>query len=101
MLGTLSDPVESAARINHVLERIYAWGVLWNVLFNLVKTNYMIVTNRFIAHPALYFNNNPFDYTNLHSSLGLVLIPSMSWGKHINTCVIKASPSYNKSTKQR
>ena len=46
MLDIFSDPVESAARINRDLMRIYEWGVLWNVLFNPVKTNYMIVTNR-------------------------------------------------------
>ena len=54
MLDIFSDPVESAARINRDLMRIYAWAILWNVLFNSVKTNYMIVTNRFIAYPTLY-----------------------------------------------
>ena len=91
MLDIFSEPVESAARNNRDLMRIYAWGVLWNVLFNPVKTNYMIVTNRFIAYPILYFNNIPVDYTNSHSHLGLVLTPSISWGKHINKCVIIGS----------
>ena len=54
MLDIFSDPVESAARINRDLMRIYAWGVLWNVSFNPAKTNYMIVTNLFIAYPTLY-----------------------------------------------
>ena len=74
MLDIFSD----SARINRDLERTYACGVLWNALFNPVKTNYMIATNRFIAYPTLYFNNIPVDYTNLHSHLGLVLTPSMS-----------------------
>ena len=65
MLDIFSDP----ARINRDLERIHACGVLWNVLFNPVKTNYMIATNRFIAYPTLYFNNIPVDYTNLQSQL--------------------------------
>ena len=95
MLDIFSDPVESAARIIRDLMRIYAWGVLWNVLFNPVKTNYMIVTNRFIAYPTLYFNKIPVDYTNSHSHLGLVLTPSMSWGEHINKCVIKSSHRVN------
>ena len=95
MLDIFSDPVESAARINRDLERIYVWGVFWNVLFNPVKTNYMIVTNRFIAYPTLYLNNIPVNYTNSHSHLVLVLTPSMSWGKHINKCVVKASHRVN------
>ena len=94
MLDIFSNPVESAARINRDLMRIYAWGVLWNVLFNPVKTNYMIVTNRLIVYPTLYFNNIPVDYTNSHSHLGLVLNPSI-WGKHINKYVIKASHRVN------
>ena len=55
----------------------------------------MIVTNRFIAYPTLYFINIPVDYTNSHSHLGLVLTSSMSWGKHISKCVIKASHRVN------
>ena len=55
----------------------------------------MIVTNRFIAYLTLYFNNIPVDYTNSHSHLGLELTPSMSWGEHINKCVIKATHRVN------
>ena len=64
--------VESAARINRDVERIYAWGVLWNALINPVKTSYMIVTNRFITYPTVYFKNIPVDYTISHSHLGLI-----------------------------
>ena len=57
----------------------------------------MIATNRFIAyqHYILIIEPIPVDYTNSHSHLGLVLTPSMSWSKHINTCVIKASHRVN------
>ena len=75
MLDIFSDPVESAARINRDLERIYAWSVLWKGLVNAVKPNYMIVTNFFIAYTALHFNNIPVDYANSHSHFGLVLTP--------------------------
>ena len=55
----------------------------------------MIVTNRFIACPTLYFNKIPVDYTNSHSHLRSVLTPSMSWGEHINKCAIKSSHRVN------
>ena len=92
LFDVFSNPFESAARINRDLKIIIDWGMIWKVIFNPVKTMFMLVSKKQtpIDYPPLMFNDTPIVKTNSHKHLGLTITDKFVWNDHIDNTIVKA-----------
>lgn len=93
LFDTYTDPLLSSVRINQDLNTILRWGNIWKVMFNALKTYYMLISRK--QQPSHYpnptFNNIPIEKTECHKHLGLYFTSNFSWSEHINRTIVKAS----------
>ena len=97
LLDIFSDPSSSSIRINADIATMGTWGNIWKMIFNPVKTNYMIVSkkqNR-IQYPDILFNDTVLERTDSHKHLGLVLNKNLNWNDHIESTNVKAKKRIN------
>ena len=97
LLEIVNDPVSSAQRLNDDLSRLSDWASQWLVTFNPAKS---VVINfslkrKPIDHPVLYLNNSPLLQVKSHTHLGITLTSGLSWSKHVQNIVSKASQRVN------
>ena len=97
LLEIVADPVLSAKRLNNDLSNLSIWAKQWLVSFNPSKTEVLTFTNKRNPpnHPVLYLDGNPLREVDTHIHLGLTLTRSLSWSKHIQKIVCKASQRIN------
>ena len=82
---------ESAEQMNNDMISIKQWADQWLVNFNPAKTDNMVISNRKIDHPPLYFDNVELNNTRDHKHLGITFRDNLSWSCHVNDIATKAS----------
>ena len=89
----VNDPVSSAQSLNADLSRLNDWASQWLITFNASKTEVITFsTKRKKAnHPPLYLGDNRLSQVDFHTHLGLIFTSDLSWNKHINFVVSRAS----------
>ena len=95
LYSIVHDPIQSASELNHDLEIINQWAYQWKMSFN-PDPNKQAAEILFsckkkpVDHPQLIFNGTPVTRLLQHKHLGLILTPTLSFGKHITEKVKKA-----------
>mgnify|MGYP002259906745 FL=1 len=93
ILEIVHNPNTSAARINTDLGRIHAWGKLWRVTFNAIKSLSVIFSSKKDkpAHPPLFMGDTAIPESHEHTHLGITLTHNLSWQSHITRIINKSS----------
>ena len=78
--------------INNDLLKLSAYGTQWLIIFNVLKTEYIIVSKRKTRamHPDLLLNDTKLTEVKNHKHLGLTISNNMSWSSHVNETLAKA-----------
>ena len=78
--------------INDDLLKLSIYGTQWLITFNVLKTEYIIVSQRKtrVMHPDLLLNDTKLTEENNHKHFGLTISNNMSWSSHINEILAKA-----------
>ena len=84
---TTDNPSLSSAHLNENLANVKRWADQWLVNFNPGKTKSMVITNRNVHHPPLYFDNNQIEVVKKHKHLGIVFNDKLNWSSHISSIV--------------
>lgn len=92
---TVDDPETAATQLNNDMINIKSWADQWLVNFSPSKTKSMIISNRQLDHPPLYFDGSILENVTSHKHLGLTLTCDLSWSQHIKEIVSKASRMIN------
>ena len=81
----------------HDLSKLNTWAFQWLVNFNPSKTVVMTFSTRRkpLIYPPLYLDNIQLQLANVHSHLGMTLSTNLSWSRHINLAVLRASKRVN------
>ena len=95
LYSIVHDPNKSASDLNHDLETINHWAHQWKMSFNPdpnKQATEILFSNKKkkVDHPSLFFNGSPVSKLVEHKHLGLILTPTLSFGKHIIEKVKKA-----------
>ena len=93
LLTNINSTPNARDIINHDLQQLHEWAVKWHMSFNVIKTKYMIISNRHISrdYPLLYMNNAKLERVNSFQQLGLYFDEKLTWEPHINHIVSKAN----------
>ena len=95
LYSVVSDPIISAADLNHDLDLISQWAYQWKMAFN-PDPNKQATEILFsckkkpVQHPVLSFNGSPVSRVPNHKHLGLIFRPSLSFIDHITEKIKKA-----------
>ena len=79
-------------KVNRDLQRLTGVGKQWLVIFNAIKTEYIIISrkrNR-LNHPDLFLNCDVSTEVDQHIHLGVTISNTLSWSFHINAAIAKA-----------
>ena len=95
LYSIVHDPNKSASDLNHDLEIINRWAHQWKMSFNPdpnKQATEILFSNKKkkVDHPSLFFNGSLVSKLVEHKHLGLILTPTLSFGKHIIEKVKKA-----------
>jgi len=93
LLELIDDYYQSFNKLNRDLVRLSTWSSLWLVVFNAIKTFYIIIQKRAqqVDHPDLILNGNILTAVNEHKHLGLTITSNFSWYQHIHNISSKAA----------
>ena len=84
--------ITSFNKVNRDLQRLTGFGKQWLVIFNAIKTEYIIISrkrNR-LNHPDLFLNGDVLTEVDQHIHLGVTISNTLSWSFHINAAIAKA-----------
>ena len=83
--------------INRDLQTISDWASQWRVTFNATKTEYMIISRKPVRPQPLplFFNHTLINQVKSHCHLGIWFTDTMSWEKHTNEIIKKATMPLN------
>ena len=95
LFSIVSDPVITAAQINHDLQLIEQWAYQWKMSFNPDPNKQAIELlfsqkKKNINHPPLFFNQKQVVSVTVHKHLGLTLDSKLLFIKHITEKISKA-----------
>ena len=95
LYSIVSDPLASAAELNHDLEQINAWAYQWKMSFNPDPTKQAVeitFSQKKVkpCHPPLYFNGSLVKIVSNHKHLGLILDSNLSFSYHIDEKIATA-----------
>ena len=95
LYSIVKDPAQSAADLNHDLDLIQKWAFQWKMQFNPDPTKQatqMIFSckQKSPQHPPLFFNGFEIPLALHQKHLGLILIPNLSFSKHVYEKIKKA-----------
>ena len=73
--------ITSFDAVNRDLLRLSKFGNQWLIIFNAIKTEYMIITRRRnrLNHPDLYLNGDVISDVDQHTHLGVTISNTLSW----------------------
>ncbi len=93
LLEVIENVVESSIRLNSDLAALQDWAAQWRVIFNELKTVFMLLSRKLNrpVFPPLYMNNTQLRQVESHKHLGLTLSQSFSWDDHITDVCSKAN----------
>lgn len=78
------DVEHISARIQEQIDLFYRWTRAWGLTVNPSKIKAMIFTNKRITPPELTINEEPVEFVQTHSFLGMKLdSPKLLWKEHI------------------
>ena len=88
LFSVVSNPVLSAAELNHDLGLIESWAFQWKMAFNPDPTKQAVEIlfsrkTNVVNHPPLYFNNSVITPAEDHKHLGITLDRRLTFAKHI------------------
>ena len=89
--------ITSFDKVNRDLQRLSVFGEQWLILFNAIKTEYLIISrqrNR-SNHPDLFLNGKKISEVDNHTHLGVTISNTLSWSVHINKAIAKADRRLN------
>ena len=89
LYSVVTDPITSAAELNHDLEIINNWAKQWKMSFNPDPTKpaeeiLFSQKKSTVHHPPLFFNGSEVKRVTDHKHLGLILDPKLNFAAHIN-----------------
>ena len=89
--------ITSFEKVNRDLQRLTVFGKQWLILFNALKTEYMIISRQRNRpnHPNIFLNGEPILEVDQHTHLGLTISNTLSWSVHINRVIAKADKRLN------
>ena len=89
--------ITSFEKVNRDLQRLTVFGKQWLILFNALKTEYMIISRQQNRpnHPNIFLNGEPILEVDQHTHLGLTISNTLSWSVHINRVIAKADKRLN------
>ena len=95
LYSVVTDPLTSAAELNHDLEIINQWAKQWKMSFNPDPTKpaeEILFSHKRSSpvHPPLFFNGVEVKRVTEHKHLGLILDPKLKFAAHINEKSAKA-----------
>ena len=95
LYSVVSDPVTSAAELNHDLKIISDWANQWKMSFNPDPTKpaeeiLFSQKKKPVVHPPLFFNGVEVKRVSEHKHLGLILDPLLNFAAHIKEKSAKA-----------
>ena len=68
------------------------WANKWLIMFNLLKTEEMLISNIFHDYNhGLIYDNTPLNSVETHKHLGTHLSTNKTWTKHIGSIIDSAS----------
>ena len=84
--------ITSFDAVNRDLLRLSRFGKQWLIIFNAIKTEYMIITRRRnrLNHPDLYLNGDVISEVDQHTHLGVTISNTLSWSFHVNAAIARA-----------
>ena len=84
-------------KVNRDLQRLTVFGKQCLILFNALKTEYIIISRQQNRpnHPDIFLNEEPILKVNQHTHLGLTISNTLSWSVHINRVIAKADKRLN------
>ena len=78
--------------LNEDLCKLNEWAKKWLILFNLLKTEVMLILNIFSNNNiALIMDNTVLKIVEIHKHLGVYLSSNNKWSKHIDSITESAS----------
>ena len=74
------------------LQRLTVFGEKWLIIFNAIKSEYMIISRKRNRpnYPELFLNGDPISEVDQHTHLGVTFSNTLSWSSHINAAIAKA-----------
>ena len=88
----ITDPIISNSEIQDDLNTIQSWATKWQVTFNPLKSEALMIAlrpNRYIHD--FTFQNHSINNVDTHKHLGLIWNNDVSWKSHLSTVISKAS----------
>ena len=84
--------ITSFDRVNRDLQRLTVFGEQWLIIFNAIKTEYMIISRKRNRpnYPELFLNGEPILEVDQHTHLGVTFSNTLPWSSHINAATAKA-----------
>ena len=84
--------ITSFDKVNRDLQRLTGFGKQWLIIFNAIKTKYIIISRKRNRqnHPDLFLNGDVISEVDQHTHLGVTISNTLSWSSHINAAIAKA-----------
>ena len=84
--------IASFDKVNRDLQRLTVFGEQWLIIFNAIKTEYMIISRKrnHPNYPELFLNGEPISEVDQHTHIGVTFSNTLSWSSHINAAIAKA-----------
>ena len=84
--------ITSFDKVNRDLQRLTGFGKQWLIIFNAIKTEYIIISRKRNRqnHPDLFLNGDVISEVDQHTHLGVTISNTLSWSSHINAAIAKA-----------
>ena len=87
-----SNLAEIEMILNNDLKKLKEWADKWRILFNPLKTEFMLISNIFQDYDLrLLYENAPLINVDSHKHLGIHLSSNNKWTKHIDSIIDSAS----------
>ena len=87
----IQNPQLRANILNHDLQKISDWALLWKVKFNETKTEILNYTKGSEICLPLSLNNTNLEVLTQHKHLGIILQSNFKWDAHVTALAAKVS----------
>ena len=78
--------------INNDLKKLKEWAEKWLIIFNPLKTEFLLISNIFHNYDLrLMYDNAPLSNVESHKHLGIHIASNNKWTKHIDSIIDSAS----------
>ena len=85
------DQQETAAMLNHDLQKIENSANKWKDTFNASKSRQLFFSKKHVLSPSIIFNQEEINQVSTFQHLGVVFTSNLDWNEQVNFVCLKAN----------